>query len=146
MLLKTSKGFTFIEILIAMGIFAIIVALVLPIGINFLSSNDLSTEYDLFLALIRDTRTQAITNQYDSSHGLYIDAENENYVLFTGDSFAGRNQDLDREFPISPNITLSGNDEIVFIRLTGATSSSSFTLTDNNKSFTIRANETGNIY
>jgi prepilin-type N-terminal cleavage/methylation domain-containing protein len=140
---KINWGFTIIELMIVLGIFAIILAIILPINVNRSLAQQVSSEQKIVISLLQRARTQAITNQNDSSHGLYItDGE---YVLFAGDSYTTRDEDLDIVFSISEGIDVSGAEEMVFQRLIGTSASQSLTLIGATDSKIIHISENGLI-
>jgi len=76
-------------------------------------------------------------------HGIYRD--NDNFVIFEGNSFAARNQSQDQNFPRAKTISVAGPNEIIFNSLSGQADSSAFVFNNGIKSFNIYVNQEGQI-
>ncbi|MCX6704385.1 MAG: type II secretion system protein [Candidatus Woesebacteria bacterium] len=147
-----NKGYTLIELLVSMGILAILFAIT-TINISPLPSNTLqTTNLDTLLSDIRSQQTQAMTN--DASYGVHF--EPGSYTLFTGESYT---QGLSANTVISldsgivfSNVTFP-NSVIVFSPGTGdivgyTAGADSFVIKSSvtNKSTTVRINKHGATY
>ncbi|MEK7548914.1 MAG: prepilin-type N-terminal cleavage/methylation domain-containing protein [Patescibacteria group bacterium] len=142
----TNKGFTFIEIIIAVAILVLIFGLGGNMGLNFYrqylreqSKSDLTT-------ILKKARSRAMADINQSNHGVYV-GENQ-YILFQGSSYLSRTTEYDQAFDKASGISASGLDEIVFERFRGNSSASStIILTDvfTNKTKTIEINYEGRI-
>jgi len=141
------NGFTFLEVLITMGILGIIFAIGLPVGLDFYQRYQFDSEASLFISLLESTRNSAMVNLNESSHGVYIDTDD--FVIFQGASYAARDTSQDQNFPRSGSMSVSpccgGLAEIVFSALSGQTASSTFTISHLQKSININVNAEGTI-
>lgn len=137
-------GFTVLELLIVMVILAIIFGAGTPIALNFYLDYQLDSEYELLTSLLQQSRNLSMINHNESDHGLYLDSKN--FVIFQGSSFATRVQSQDRPFPRSASITVSGPSELLFAALSGATASTTYTLSDGRKSRDVYVNPEGLVY
>ena len=132
------------ELMMAIGIFVLIVGLSVPVGLNFYLSYQFDSESDLLTALLRQARNLSMVNHNESDHGLYITASQ--FTVFEGASYAARNQASDKQFPRDGAIAITGPTETIFAALSGQTASSTFNLNDGRKSRDIFVNPEGLIY
>jgi len=149
---KMNKGYTFIELLVSMGILMVLFALT-TVNISPLPSNTLqSTNLDTLLADIRSQQTLSMSN--DSPYGVHL--ESGSYTLFKGGSFvqgliSNTIINLDSGITLS-NITFPGG-VIIFSAGSGdvvgyTTGQDGFTLGSSvtNKSSVIKINKYGATY
>lgn len=136
-------GFTLLELLLSVSILAILVAITAPILIAFQRNNDIDLTADTLSQVLRRAQilSQAINN--DDSWGVKID--NNNIILFKGNSFIGRNQNYDETFSTSNSITFSGINEIIYNKFSGDTTGGSIIMTNTteNKNISINVNSKG---
>lgn len=142
--MRSENGITLIEILVTMGILALILSLGYFVGFDFYRNYALHSEKDILLSVLRKARSQALNNVNSTSHGVYIGSNS--YTIFYGSSFASRDSQYDENIREAPGIALSELNEVVFAPLT-ATSTASGTIVINNgrKSFFIDINYEGKI-
>lgn len=140
---STIKGFTLIELLVTISVFAILVALSVVTFTGVFDTNEISTEREIVIALLRKARSSAVNNLGTSDHGLYI--ASASYVLFEGTSYATRDTNEDETYERAEFVTITGADEIIFARLTGSTTSTSFSLSAYETSTTVLINNEGTI-
>jgi prepilin-type N-terminal cleavage/methylation domain-containing protein len=138
-------GFTLVELLIVIALFAMILSLGLVIGFDSYRRDTLIGERNTLISAMQKARSQAINNIGDKSHGFYFDGSN--YVVFKGNSYATRDASEDLVIPKNPSIIISGMAEVVFGQLTGDASPASYNivLTDGVSSSTISVNGEGRI-
>ena len=142
--MSSEKGITLVEILIAMGILAIILSLGYFIGFDFYRNYALHSEKDILLSVLRKTRSQALNNVNSTGHGVYIG--NNSYTIFYGSSYVSRDSQYDENIREAPGIALSGLNEVVFAPLAAtSTASSTIVLNNGQKSFFIDINYEGRI-
>ncbi len=138
-----AKGFTAIELILVIGILAVILALGLPVAWNFYLGYQIEVERDNLVALLREARTLSMVNWNESDHGLYFD--NNNFIVFEGSSFASRNAAQDRNIPRSPTVQVAGPSELIFGELSGRAATSKYTLTSGARSRTVDVNAEGMV-
>ena len=137
-------GFTLVEFLVTIGVLTVLFGIAGAIGFNFYMSYQIDSEARLLNALLQQSRNLAMTNNYESDHGVYFD--NNEYVLFQGTTFASRDQSKDKTFPRASEIPLVGPNELVFTALSGQTASSTYTLTQGNINRYVYVNAEGLVY
>jgi prepilin-type N-terminal cleavage/methylation domain-containing protein len=142
---KNSAGFTLLELLIVMGLFAIILSFGLAIGFDSFRRDTLKTERTNLVSALQKARSQAVNNIDNNMHGFYFDGAN--YIVFEGTSFATRDTSRDLFIPRNSTISLSGLPHgVVFEQLSGdATPAGVIVLEDGISSTTISINEEGRI-
>ena len=138
------KGFTVVEMLIVIGILAVIFSIGGPIAWNFYLDYQFDSEFNLLTALLRNARNLSMVNHNESSHGLYIDSSS--FVVFQGQNYASRVVSLDKSFPRNAAISITGPNELVFAALSGQTSSSTYNFTGGRQTKEIFVNPEGLIY
>ncbi len=140
-----TRGFTLPELLIVLGIIALIAVLTVPTGISFLQTQTLNDVAGDLKHTLRLAQAYAFFQKNDDSYGVKIFSNN--YVLFEGDSYATRKQDIDQVFAFAGHVTVSGGpNEIVFLQQSGtpnATGTILLSATDASETITIYEN--GNI-
>ena len=120
------SGMTVIEIVVVIGIFAILAASGLFLSMDFYRAYAANSELVTIVSSLGKARNQSLANLNEKEHGLHI--ETDKYVIFEGavvpavyDSGAASNLDI----PAGSNTTVSGPSEIIFERLTGKARSES---------------------
>jgi len=121
-----TRGFTYVELLIVIGIFAVLAAAAAPLSSNWLAVSRINAGADDIVQAIRSARAKSVSGLYDSAHGVFFDLSGHKMILYQGESYAARDSDYDRETVISGGLDistdLSGN-EINFSRGLGEVSS-----------------------
>jgi prepilin-type N-terminal cleavage/methylation domain-containing protein len=88
----TTKGFTYIELLMVLGIMGVILSFSMVMSMSSISRSSVIQERDLFVSLLlTGARAEAIANVSQKSHGIHIDNTNHRYILFTGNTFSPSN-------------------------------------------------------
>lgn len=139
------KGFTLVEVVIVLGIFGLILAIGLPVGIDAYRNYLLTSENRNLMSVLRRAEEFAFSNKNESDYGVYL--EGNNFVLFKGSSFAGRDENYDEEYPREPSVLIGGFTEIVFSRNSGnPNATATIVLSNNLASQSIDINEEGAIF
>ena len=144
------NGFSLIEIIIAMAIGAVLVAVVVISFSSFRNSKTVDISADQILSVINEARVKTVSSEDYSRFGVHLEASRA--VLFKGDIFAEPNSS-NIETLLSPLVEISdislngGGADIVFQKLTGKTGNyGSLRVrlkSDNNKYKTISVKATG---
>jgi len=88
--LKSGAGFTLIEILILLGLFAILVTIGLIMGMDSIVRSTVHNERDTIVIMLSGTRARALANVNEEAQGIHI--TDDKIILFEGTSFPGTNQ------------------------------------------------------
>jgi prepilin-type N-terminal cleavage/methylation domain-containing protein len=129
------RGFTYIEMLIVMGLVGVIASFGMAFSVSSIARSSVTGERDLFVTLLlRGARAEAIANVDESSHGIYIDNTCHRYILFTGNSFSPSAGCATTPRQISftnERITVTNalGNEIVFEQLSGNVTKGAGTIT-----------------
>lgn len=138
------RAFTLLEILIVVGIIAILISFTLPLGLDFYKSQQLEANSQGIVQTLRRTQLKAMTQEADSEFGVYL--TDENYILFKGNSYLARDPQYDQVFEMPRVINVSGLNEIVFSKLEGKPNViGNIILSNNGDTLTLNINEVGRI-
>lgn len=137
------SGLTIFELLIVIGILTVLFGLSAPVAANFYRDYQLDSDKNLLVSLLRQASNNAIINRNQAPHGIYWDANN--FIVFQGQTYVGRNATYDRIFPRTTSVTIAGPTEIVFTQLSGRTASSTYSLSNDINIFNIYINSEGSI-
>lgn len=121
------KGFTLIEVLIALAIVAVIAAVGVTSLSNFNAQEALSVETVKVISLLSKARSQTLSAKGGNAYGVHF--EERKAVLFKGAVYSAsdpnnQTQVLHTEVKISALSLLGGGSEVVFKKLTGGTAQS----------------------
>ena len=139
-----TRGFTLIEILVVVGLFALLAAMGAIIGIDSIGRSTVHDERDLVVQILTGARTRALENINQSRHGVRITTDDieifevNSSGTETNSRITPRNANID----ISPNPTT-----IIFNQLSANVTSGAgaITLTQGNQTDTIDINAQGLI-
>ena len=143
--MRSYSGFTLIEILLSVGVIAILSGLSLPVFRGFLVKNDLDAAEDVFVQDLRRAQVLSQAVAGDSTWGVYV--QSGSITLFQGPSYSGRDPDFDEIFEISSTVVPSGVTEWVYSKFYGLPQSTgSLVLTSaDGEAQTISVNAKGRI-
>lgn len=122
-----SKGFTLIEILIAIVIFSILTAVVIADFSLFSKRSSVDQDTQEFAEVLKLAQSKALSSENSSQYGVYIDTgvSPQKYVLYKGTTYATRDTTQDQPHWISKLdefylISLGGVTEVAFQKITGS--------------------------
>ena len=128
------RGFTLLELLLVIGILAIMSYLAVPISFTFYRSQVVDGARSELLEVLSRARHNAVLQEYDSRYGVYISPSPLNggalstYTLYQGNSSTTRNQTYDEVYTETPNLTITATGstalvagDINFSKLVGTT-------------------------
>ena len=141
-----SQGFTFIEILIVLGLIMLVAGLGLFLSMDVYRSNSLHAEKNIVVSILQKARSRAMNNINENKHGVHFGAGK--YILFTGPDWT-----LDphpEDVSATTNVTATGTTDVVFDQLTGNASCSpappcAIALKNDLQTFVISINSAGQI-
>lgn len=110
-------GFTLIEVLLVVSIMAVASVIVVPVSIDYQQRNDLDTSQITFAQSIRRAQQMSMSGEGDSAWG--VNAISGEIVIFKGNTYATRDVTYNENYDISLGVTLSGQLEYDFAKITG---------------------------
>lgn len=109
---SSKNGYTLLELLLSVSVFAILAAVSLPLFRGIQERNDLSSALVTIAHSSRRAQLLASSLSADSPWGVSI--QSGLIKIFKGTSFAARDATFDEDFTISGSIILTGANEFVF--------------------------------
>lgn len=116
-ILDTKKGFTLVEILLAIALVAVLAGFSIPAYRYFQVQNELSIAADQIVGSLR--RAQILSQAVDGDATWGVDIRTGQITMFQGSSYASRDSDYDEVFDVPSNISFSGINEIVYSKVFG---------------------------
>lgn len=151
--LKINSGFTLIEILIAVGVLLILLALGLFLSFDFYKSGLFTADEDMFVSILHRARSRSLSNVNQYEHGVKL--ASGSFILFQGPgpnlTYATRIASRDEQFSMNQTLAVSwpAPGEVVFDQITGQVHSSfltgNITITGLQKTATVSFNPEGRI-
>ncbi len=117
--LGRSGGFSLLEVLLVVGIAAIIFTFSTPYTINFYRSQIIGDVEDGIFSALQSAKHKAVLQKNDSKFGVTMSEVANSYVLFQGSTYDSRVIEEDEVFSVVNEITFSGLTDIVFSKLSG---------------------------
>jgi len=122
--IQNSNGFTLLEVLVAVAIFAIILGIAIVTSRSFSNTVNLDNSGKIIGANIKLAKTRSVGALNDTNYGVHF--ESDRIVVFAGDTFdagdaankAANLSDTVEIYDVSLN---GGGPDLVFNRLTGTT-------------------------
>ena len=142
---KSAAGFTAIEILVVVGVVALIAAFGAIIGLDAIGRSSVGSERDLYVTLLSGARDRALANVNQSAHG--VRAEADTFILFEGTSYNPSDPD-NQPIGRTTGIAVSGPENIIFEQLSGnalPASVGTITFSDGVQSDSVEINARGRI-
>ena len=145
MKVQKRRGFSLVELLLSVAIIAGLASLSAPVTIRYLSYHNLASAEDSAIMALRRAQSLSFYDRNAQPWGVYI--QEGEIVVFSGTSYASRESFRDERYAISPGITITGDKEIIFDRLTGEVESLKTVVfsDDFDRSIRIYAHEKGSI-
>lgn len=120
------RAFTLLELLIVVGIIAILATLAVPVFHNFQLTSNLDNSAEEIINALRLAQNKTIASEGASSWGIYFSTSTSphQYTLFKGENYLSRDVAADSISKISgtvliSEINLGGGSEVVFNRISG---------------------------
>ncbi len=144
------KGFTLIEILVALGIIVLLCVIIIGSFSSFRKSQNFNNAIEDTISIFNSARAKTLSSENASQYGIHLDSSKA--TLFKGTVFSQtdpNNQIINLDSSIEiVNISINGGgSDVVFNRLKGDTSDhGSFVIrvkSDTSKSKTISIKSTG---
>lgn len=140
------QGFTFIEILLVLGIVAVLAVTAVPVFQSLQTRNELDTASMVIAHTWRRAQALSQSSVKDSQWGVHLQAGA--ITLFRGPNYALRDTNDDEIFSVSNVLAFSGLTDLVFSKLSGdplVTGTVTITATDIAESRQISINQKGAV-
>lgn len=142
--MKTSRGFSLLELLLSVALIGVIAAFSIPVYLNMQVKNDL----DIAAVTVSQTlrRAQVLSQAVEGDISWGVKIQTGSITLFKGTSYAARDSSFDETFSINANLSSSGVLEEVYTKFYGMPGTAgSITLSSPNDSRIITINAKGMI-
>ncbi len=114
---KKINGFTLVEVLITVALFAILAGFAAPAFSSYQLRNDVDIASITLAQSVRRAQALAMGVDGDSQWGVAVAPGA--VTIFRGDTFATRDTDYDEVIDLNPNVSVTGLAEVTFAKLTG---------------------------
>lgn len=134
------RGFSLIELILAVALILIIGGFSMSFSTNFLLQNAAANTRDQFIGALRKAQTYALSSKENSNWGIHH--AGNTITLFKGASYAARDTAWDETYESNANLSISGPNEIIFTKMTGlpnTTGTITITGVSTNKTVTINS-------
>lgn len=111
---KVSAGYTLIEILLVIAIILTVGFLSTSFPARLIHHSEIMDAFEELSGALEKARFYAISGKKNSAWGVHYG--NSAITLFKGDSYSGRDRSFDEVTGINRHISVSGFNEMVFIR------------------------------
>lgn len=126
---KFNTGFSLVEVMIVIGIFALFIGFSDSVFTNFKTFNETKIATQSIVQAIRHAQSNASKIKENDKWGAYITSQNA--TIFKGNSYALRDNNFDQVIALPRGITIDSDTEIVFEKVTGETNDvGTITVTD----------------
>jgi len=123
---KNSQGLTLPELLVAITVLIILIAMAVPVFLSFRDESDLNNNVKEIINALRIAQSKTLSSEEASRWGVYFATSTgpHQYVLFRGDNYQSRATSSDEihQLPLSLEIyqiNLWEENELVFQKITG---------------------------
>lgn len=139
---KKNHGFTLVEVLITVALFAILAGFAAPAFLSYQLRNDVDIAAISMAQSVRRAQALSMGSEEDSRWGVAVAVGS--LTIYQGDSYATRAIEFDEVIELNPNVLVTGLGEITFDKLTGLpTSTGLVTFTAQDRSVAVSVNDQG---
>lgn len=141
---RINAGFSLVELMIVLGIFSLFAVVTGTLYTDFRSGSNLEIAAGSVVEAMRHAKANAEQVQGDSKWGVKIFSDE--VVVFEGANYDTRNIDSDHSLYLPNSVSTGGLSEIVFEKVSGATSTTgTATISNGNTNKNISINAKGTI-
>ncbi len=123
---KKINGFTFIEIIVVIGILLIVSSISIPLYGGFQGQITVREDSIGLMNSLRVVRERSIAGLHDSAYGIFLELTGDKkYTIYMGSVYASRDTDYDLIIDLNDNLEITnelGGVDINFTKQTGAPS------------------------
>jgi prepilin-type N-terminal cleavage/methylation domain-containing protein len=123
------KGFTLVEVLLVIGIAAVIFVMATPFALNFYRGQLINEAQSSYINTLQGAHNNAVLQKNDSAWGVRFYSDEHCFVMFQGAAPASCDPEglgtFDERYDLIPEITVTGfgvDENIVFTKRTGTAS------------------------
>ncbi|KKS28803.1 MAG: hypothetical protein UU89_C0027G0008 [Parcubacteria group bacterium GW2011_GWC2_42_11] len=114
---KEQRGTTLLELMLVVLLLGVLLSVTVPISFRFYNTQRQTEVVHTVQNTVRMAQLKAQYDIHDSAVGVKLLPSQ--IVLFQGNSYALRTASLDEVIQFDPPLSLSGDDEVVFARISG---------------------------
>jgi prepilin-type N-terminal cleavage/methylation domain-containing protein len=144
-MIMSQKGFSLTEVLLSIGLISLVSASLYVVNIQYLHRNEMQDALTTLHNALNFAQSSAIAMRQDSEWGVH--AAGSVITVFKGSTFSARETLHDDDFAVSPGVSITITNDIVYEKYTGVIPNAiSATVTArNNESTTLQINTEGII-
>src|SRR3989339_267369 len=116
---RKMRGFTLIEVLLVIGIAAVVFTFSAPFALNFYRTQMVEDTSSNVIDALQRARHNSVLQKNDSAFGVTMSEVADSFVLFQGANYASRDDTQDEIFSVISEISFTGLTDLVFAKLTG---------------------------
>ena len=146
---KSGNGFTFLEILVVMGMFALVAGFALFVSMETYRGSNFRSDRDLLVAALQRARAEAMNNiclgtcADGKPHGVHI--QSDKYVVFQGSVYDSSDANNAAFQSTVTSTKTPATLDIIFSQLSGTTTATAVTLTGSGHTSVISIGSEGQI-
>lgn len=143
---SAKRGFTFVEILVVLGVIGLLTGLAIPFYQTFYIDSQLDNTTSELIQTLRRAQLKAMASEDDQTFGVHL--EQRRFVLFKGSTYNPSDSYNEvNQLPNTLTLTSGVGPNVVFNQLKGTTTNiGNITISSvNNRSQIISINEVGRI-
>jgi len=137
------NGLSLLEIMIVIGLLAVISGFTIPLGLNFLRDESLVSTGNDLVQVLRLAQVNTQQGKFDSQWGVHV--QDTTYTFFRGSTYVGRDSSFDENYDVS-GLYFATSTDIIFTQPEGfPTVTNQFEITDGKRTRLIQVNSLGRI-